>query len=92
MSATPKIIEEVEIVERDGVKYEYTKCYKLFEDGKKKLLGTVEVPVIENEPEAFTDPVMEKLNSIETRLNTLTADSMTVESVAGAILEGVNEV
>ena len=38
------------------------------------------------------DPVMEKLNSIETRLDTLTADSMTVENVTSAILEGVNEV
>ena len=42
--------------------------------------------------EPATDPVMDKLNSIETRLDALASDSITVENVTNAILEGVNEV
>lgn len=49
-------------------------------------------PTPEPTPEPEPDPVIEKLSNIETALNTLTADSITVSSVKAAISEGVNDI
>ena len=71
------------------------------EDGIERRIDTyengmtIEYDAVEpesTEPELTPDPVMEKLNAMEEKLNALTADSVTVANVETAILEGVNEV
>lgn len=66
------IDKRVEIIEKDGVNYERTSYIEVNEDGTEVVRGVVETPVQTEpvEPEPTSDPIMEKLDSIEAKIQT----------------------
>lgn len=59
MNKTSKIVEEVEIIKENGEQFEITKCYKVFENGERKLLSTIKSQVISEpiEPEPTEEEI-----------------------------------